>query len=167
MKKALLLLSFVHLLAACTNDIEILPNDESQKLIVNALINANKTNNAIFLALSGYHEPQVVKNGIIHLYINNVLSETISECTYRPNNDSPLDYQNYFYQISSRFKTGDQVRIEVETKDGKYKANAEATVYEPIEIIKADTIESNHSLSETSESLWIYQATKWKIKSPL
>ena len=85
MKKALLLLSFVHLLAACTNDIEILPNDESQKLIVNALINANKTNNAIFLALSGYHEPQVVKNGIIHLYINNVLSETISECTYRPN----------------------------------------------------------------------------------
>lgn len=45
MKKALLLLSFVHLLAACTNDIEILPNDESQKLIVNALINANKTNN--------------------------------------------------------------------------------------------------------------------------
>ena len=43
MKKALLLLSFVHLLAACTNDIEILPNDESQKLIVNALINANKT----------------------------------------------------------------------------------------------------------------------------
>ena len=104
MKKALLLLSFVHLLAACTNDIEILPNDESQKLIVNALINANKTNNAIFLALSGYHEPQVVKNGIIHLYINNVLSETISECTYRPNNDSPLDYQNYFYQISSRFK---------------------------------------------------------------
>ena len=27
MKKALLLLSFVHLLAACTNDIEILPND--------------------------------------------------------------------------------------------------------------------------------------------
>ena len=113
MKKALLLLSFVHLLAACTNDIEILPNDESQKLIVNALINANKTNNAIFLALSGYHEPQVVKNGIIHLYINNVLSETISECTYRPNNDSPLDYQNYFYQISSRFKTGDQVRIEV------------------------------------------------------
>ena len=59
MKKALLLLSFVHLLAACTNDIEILPNDESQKLIVNALINANKTNNAIFLALSGYHEPQV------------------------------------------------------------------------------------------------------------
>lgn len=164
MKKALLLLSFVHLLAACTNDIEILPNDESQKLIVNALINANKTNNAIFLALSGYHEPQVVKNGIIHLYINNVLSETISECTYRPNNDSPLDYQNYFYQISSRFKTGDQVRIEVETKDGKYKANAEATVYEPIEIIKADTIESNHSLSETSESLWIYQATKWKIK---
>lgn len=102
------------------------------------------------------------KNGIIHLYINNVLSETISECTYRPNNDSPLDYQNYFYQISSRFKTGDQVRIEVETKDGKYKANAEATVYEPIEIIKADTIESNHSLSETSESLWIYQATKWK-----
>ena len=126
MKKALLLLSFVHLLAACTNDIEILPNDESQKLIVNALINANKTNNAIFLALSGYHEPQVVKNGIIHLYINNVLSETISECTYRPNNDSPLDYQNYFYQISSRFKTGDQVRIEVETKDGKYKANAES-----------------------------------------
>ena len=27
-----------------------------------------------------------------------------------------------------------------------------------------ETIESNHSLSETSESLWIYQATKWKIK---
>ena len=64
MKKALLLLSFVHLLAACTNDIEILPNDESQKLIVNALINANKTNNAIFLALSGYPEPAFINENI-------------------------------------------------------------------------------------------------------
>ena len=38
MKKALLLLSFVHLLAACTNDIEILPNDESQKLMYTFLL---------------------------------------------------------------------------------------------------------------------------------
>ena len=31
MKKALLLLSFVHLLAACTNDIEILPPDKRKQ----------------------------------------------------------------------------------------------------------------------------------------
>ena len=54
MKKALLLLSFVHLLAACTNDIEILPNDASQKLIVNALINANI---ALCLLLFGRAHP--------------------------------------------------------------------------------------------------------------
>ena len=37
MKKALLLLSFVHLLAAFTNDIEILTNDESQSCIYRLL----------------------------------------------------------------------------------------------------------------------------------
>ena len=100
MKKKHFLLLFILfiLLAACTNDIEILPNDESQKAHRQRSDKTQtKTNNAIFLALSGYHEPQVVKNGIIHLYINNVLSETISECTYRPNNDSPLDYQKLFF----------------------------------------------------------------------
>lgn len=164
MKKTLLLLLLVHLLAACTNDIEVLPNNEPQKLIINALMNASRTDNAIFLALSGYRHPEVVKNGVIHLYINGELSETVTECTHHSLDKYEWEYMDYFYRINSRFKAGDHVRIEVQTKDGKYKADAETTVYDPIEIDKVDTIINNNSSTEFMESLYNGQYTKWKIQ---
>lgn len=164
MKKALLLLSFVHLLVACTNDIEVLPDDEPQKLIINAMMNAGSTDNAIFLALSGYRAPQVVKNGIIRLYINDVLSETVTECTHHSANDYESEYMDYFYQINSCFRTGDHIRIEVETKDGKYKANAETTVCEPIEIVRADTIATSGGISENEGYFLLVQYANWEIK---
>lgn len=164
MKKSLLLLAFIQLLAACTNDIEVMPDDEPQKLIINAMMNAGKTDNAIFLALSHYSEPQVVKNGIIRLYINDVLSETVTECTHHSDNRYESEYMDYFYRINSSFKAGDHVRIEVETRDGKYQANAETTVYEPVEIVKTDTFKTYFSSSESMGSLWSVQFTNWKIK---
>lgn len=164
MKKAFLLLLFVHLLAACTNDIEVLPDNEPQKLIINAMMNAGQTDNAIFLALSGYSQPEVVKNGVIYLYINGELSETVTECTHHSQNKYEWEYMDYFYRISSHFKAGDHVRIEVQTKDGKYRANAETTVYEPIEIEKIDTTASNNSSIEEIENLYNSQYTQWKIK---
>lgn len=162
MKQILLFLSSIHLLAACTNNLEMLSDSEPRKLIVNALISADRTDNAIFLALSDYREPQLVKNGIIRLYINNICAETVSECVHRPNPYTSV-YQNYYYPISSHFHTGDLVRIEVETTDGKYKAHAETRVPEPIEIVEADTLKSDYTLTDILEKLWVYQSTDLKI----
>lgn len=163
MKKISLLLLFIHLLTACTNEIGPIPNDEPQKLVVSALLNAAKTENAIYLNLSDYSNPQIVKNGIIRLYINGELSETIDKCTYQPEYEEYESYKDYYYSVHSRFKTGDRVRIETETRDGKFYAEAETTVYEPLRIIKMDTLRITIN-SSFGSGVWNRDYTRLKIK---
>lgn len=164
MKKISLLLLSIYLLAACTNEIGPIPNDEPQKLIISALLNATKTENAIYLNLSDYSNPQIVKNGIIRLYINGELSETIGECTYHPENEEYESYKDYYYSVHSHFKTGDRVRIEAETRDGKFHAEAETTVYEPLRIIKMDTLHITINSSSGGGFVWTSEYTRLKIK---
>lgn len=163
MKKISLLLLCIHLLTACTNEIGPIPNNEPRKLIISALLNAGKTENAIYLNLSDYSSPQIVKNGIIRLYINGELSETIDECTWHPENEEYENYKDYYYSVHSHFKTGDHVRIEAETRDGKFNAEAETTVYEPLRIIKMDTLRITINSSFGSEE---YTRLKIKLEAP-
>lgn len=163
MKKISLLLLFIHLLTACTNEIGPIPNNEPRKLIISALLNAGKTENAIYLNLSDYSSPQIVKNGIIRLYINGELSETIDECIWHPENEEYENYKDYYYSVHSYFKTGDHVRIEAETRDGKFYAEAETMVYEPLRILKMDTLRITINSSFGSEE---YTRLKIKLEAP-
>lgn len=162
-----LLLPLLCLATACVNDIEVLPDDEPRKLIVNAILNASRTDNAVYLALSGYQHPETVKNGIIRLYINGEPAETVTECSYTPADSMAYyatEYMEYPYRISSRFHTGDRVRIEVETKDGAYRASAETSVYEPIQITRIDTIAYGNEWRDVWGGSLLYQSYYAKLK---
>lgn len=167
MKKIFLLSLFICLLASCTNEIGPIPNDEPQKLIINALMNAGKTENAIYLNLSDYNSPQIVKNGIIRLYINGELSETITECIHPSEDEIYTSYEDYYYKVHSTFNSGDHIRIKAETSDGKFRAEAETIVHEPIRILQLDTLHRTGSLTGnnlSNGSLWLSEYTRLKIK---
>lgn len=121
---------------SCENTIPFKTNDISQKLIVNALINANKTENPVYLHLTGVDKVSFVRNGVIKIYLNGILKETIR--VEEDKDQWGMKEEKYVSRI--RYSSGDEVRMEVETEDGEYQAYAELTVPTPIEIEKIDTM---------------------------
>lgn len=126
MKKYILLLCTLLAMVACTNTIGYLPDDEPKKLVVNALMTAGNDNNRIYLHYTGWAASTPATDGMIHLYINGQLAETIT---------AEADY----YPVKSKFNAGDKVRIEASTANGAYRAEAEASVQAPLQILQVDT----------------------------
>lgn len=126
MKKYLLFLCVFVILGACTNTIGYLPDDEPKKLIVNAMMQTENNDNRIYLHYTGWTATTPVTDGIIHLYINGKLSETITA-------------EDDYYPVKSIFRTGDKVKIEASSENGKYKAKAETRISAPLQIINVDT----------------------------
>lgn len=129
-----MLLSVLLMITACTNEIGLLPNNEPTKLIINALLSADGSQNRIYLHLSGWMEATEVTDGTVRLYTNGRLVETI---TPRPTEGE--EEGKVYYQVGSTFQTGDRVRIEASVANGIYQAEAETTVEAPIQVIKIDT----------------------------
>mgnify|MGYP000455908695 CR=1 FL=1 len=44
-----------------------------------------------------------------------------------------------YYPVKSIFRTGDKVKIEASSENGKYKAKAETRISAPLQIINVDT----------------------------
>ena len=82
--------------------------------------------NRIYLHYTGWTATTPVTDGIIHLYINGKLSETITA-------------EDDYYPVKSIFRTGDKVKIEASSENGKYKAKAETRISAPLQIINVDT----------------------------
>lgn len=167
MKKLSLLLLFTALWTACTNEIGTIPNDEPKKLIINAILNAANTENAIYLNLSDYSTPDIVKDGTIRLYVNGELTETINECKQRSREEIIPMYTEFYYPVNTRFQIGDRIRIEAETKDGRYKAEAETGVYEPLKIVSLDTMHISYappSVTGSNYPGWLNEYTRLKVK---
>ena len=115
MKKYFLFLCVFVILSACTNTIGYLPDDEPKKLIVNAMMQTENNDNRIYLHYTGWTATTPVTDGIIHLYINGKLSETITA-------------EDDYYPVKSIFRTGDKVKIEASSENGKYKAQLHKSV---------------------------------------
>lgn len=126
MKSYLIVLYTLLTLTACTNTIGYLPDDEPKKLIVNAMMEAESDDNRIYLHYTGWEATTPVTDGIIDLYINGELTETIQ---------AEVNY----YPVKSKFHTGDKVRIEASTQNGTYRAKAETSIQPPLQIVKVDT----------------------------
>lgn len=126
MKKYTLLFCLFVFITACTNTIGYLPNDEPTKLIVNALMEAGSNDNRIYLHYTGWASTTPVTDGVIHIYINGELKETVT---------SEGDY----YPVKSNFNVGDVVKIEALTDNGTYRAEAETCIYPPLQILQIDT----------------------------
>ena len=163
MKKAILFFSFILCLAvSCTNEIGPIPYDEPQKLIINAMLNAGKPENTIYLHLSDPVYPQIVRNGIIRLYINNDLTDTVTECTYHADENFPL--KEYPYYTHCSFKSGDHVRIEASTRDGKFRAEAVTTVHEPLQVLKLDTFHMKSDTMNVEEQSYVNKQLRLKVR---
>lgn len=126
MKKSFFLLCTLVILGACTHIIGYLPDDEPKKLIVNALMTTGDNDNRVYLHYTGWTATTPVTDGVVSLYINGKLSETITA-------------ENDYYPVKSIFRTGDKVSIEASSENGKYKAQAETCISAPLQIINIDT----------------------------
>lgn len=126
MKKYFLFLCTLVVLGACTNTIGYLPDDEPRKLIVNAIMETGENDNRIYLHYTGWTSTTPVTDGIVHLYINGKLEETIIA-------------EGDYYPVKSIFRTGDKVNIEATSENGKFKAKGETYISAPLQIINVDT----------------------------
>lgn len=126
MKKYFLFLCTLIILGACTNTIGYLPDDEPRKLIVNAMMKAGDDDNRVYLHYTGWTATTPVTDGIVRLYINGKLAETITA-------------EGHYYPVKSIFRTGDRVNIEASAENGEFTAKAETRISAPLQIMSVDT----------------------------
>ena len=120
------------LATSCENQIDIDIKPAPTQLIIHAQMNADSTNNRIFLNLSDPVKLKEVTDGVIEIRINGVLSEKpqpILPVENRPAANS--------YLVTSAFRPGDVVRVDACTADGQHKAWAEVVVPQPAFIKEA------------------------------
>lgn len=120
---------------SCENEIMLNETEISPKLIMNAFINTDSTNNVLYLNMSGSMKLANIDKAVVEVYVNNKLVETAEEILSL----NSLDKQKR-YLITTKFNPDELVRIEARTADGKYHAWIEETVLQPpMPIEKVDT----------------------------
>lgn len=119
--------------ASCENEVSFNPDNKEPKLVLNALLDAESTENYISVTLTGKSDITVIKNAKVLIYINNELKETATPIKLK--NSTQTDC----YLIKSSFKENDLIKIDVKTSDIKYHAWAEVRVPKRLEIDKVDT----------------------------
>lgn len=121
-------------LTSCENEISFNNKNKNTLLVINALLDATKSENCIYLNLTGSNQSAEVKDAIVNIYINGVLKETAN---YKEN--AEYGRGNHFYSVISSFNPEDKIEVEAITKDGKYHATAQVSVPIPISITHIDT----------------------------
>lgn len=123
------------LLCGCNNEIPFNLAENPPKLVMNALIQAEKPENYLYLSLTGQTIPTYVTDATVEVRINGQLTETVHAL---PLSDHSFPNQ---YRLTSHFTPGDVVRIDAMTPDGKHHAWAEDIIPHPIgSIEKVDTV---------------------------
>lgn len=133
-----LLLLLPVFLGGCENELPFNMQANPPRLIMNALINADSTNNVLFLNLTGQNVIGHVKDASIEVRVNDVLVETPEALPEYVDGDF-VSSQKCF-PITTKFNPGDKVRIDAVTGDGTHHAWAEVTVPQPpLPIERVDT----------------------------
>lgn len=131
------LLMLIIFICSCENEIDFNKAARPPKLIMNALINADSTNNILYLNKTGQYVISDVTNASVEVRVNDVLVETPKAIPI-PTGDF-VSLQKRFL-ITTKFHPGDKVRIDARTEDGEFHAWAEVVVPQPpIPIEKVDT----------------------------
>ena len=156
MKRILYLAIITFSFISCENEIPFDIKENPQKLILNALIDADKEENEIILGLTGRDKTDIVYEGSVDIYINGVHKEHLLTI--------PSDLPDYGYLVAGvvkthlRFSPDDTIRIEARTDDGKHYAWAEVVVPHPVAIEKIDT-------SQFSTTTWSSLDTYLRVKT--
>lgn len=142
MKKFLYLLFYVCAGAAfisCENVLEYQQEEQPCQLVMNALLEADVTDNKVYLSLSGETMTSYLERGAVTVYVNGEWKET-QEAGYGV--DQAGSEYLLFARLSTVFHPGDRIKIEAEGEAGEvgYKAFAEVSVPYPVEPIQVDTM---------------------------
>lgn len=135
---SILALLLIILCSSCENEIPFNKAAKPPRLIMNAFINADSTNNVLLLNLTGSTVISDVTDATVEVRINDALVESPQPIPF-PTGDF-RDTQKRF-RITSKFNPGDKVRIDARTGDGVHHAWAEVTVPQPpLPITQVDTV---------------------------
>ncbi|MCD8184403.1 MAG: DUF4249 domain-containing protein [Bacteroides sp.] len=138
-------------LSSCENEIPYKTGFKEPQLIMNALLDAGKAENFVYLSLSGAESIGHVEEASVTLSINGKQVEALEECPpLKPLgslDQDPNNWLNFLPEIGKRkefrmrtaLQPGDVVRLDAIAENGKYHAWTEATVPHPVNPIRVDT----------------------------
>lgn len=127
-------------MAACEHDIDIRTDREQPQLSLHGYLSADSAVNHLVVGMTGVSQATIVHQAHVEVYVNGEFRE---KCK--------ADGDTRRYLITTPFRPGDRVRIEVATTDGNHHAYVEETVPQPvggIKGVKAQLVEEHKFLSE-------------------
>lgn len=142
-------------LCACKADIETFEFRGDEHLCVNGIINNLNAENHIYCSFLSCNKRTIISKADIRIYVNGNLAETVSNG----------DGQGKF-QIKSKFKAGDHVRLEVSAAEATVWAEVDVPL--PVEITQLDTIMTKTTFENWDDDAMpedIYRV-KASIKTP-
>lgn len=119
-------------LAGCENQIPYNPGEQKPLLIMNALLDAGKADNYVYLHLSQGNKIRQVNRSTLSLYVNGQLAEKP-----QPLEDSQPVRSTFC--LHTAFRPGDRIRLEATAEGEEYRVEAEVTVPQPVKDIRVDT----------------------------
>ena len=102
----------VTMMSSCENELPFNINNNPPKLVMNALINAESTDNLLFLNFTSKENSTHVQNVTVEVRINGELKESL-----RPLPPETEGNPQCRFGITSRFTPGDAVRSEEHTSE--------------------------------------------------
>lgn len=133
----LLLTSLLCLLFACENEIPFNFLPQEPELVVNAVLEAGKKENLVYLHIITDKKTKQVENGSVTVYVNDEKKEVAEARVMAWIKDEYIKYCT----LSTLFLPGDRVRLEATAEDGRYQASAEVQMPQPLEeAIRVDTL---------------------------
>lgn len=146
--------AFIGLLTACEHEIPFTPKTTEPQLIMNALLDAGKPENEVFLHLNEGQSIGRLHEATLTLFVNGQIAETPRALTAEEICGSPDDYPEgttiiyesiryKLFRLTTAFRPGDHIRLEATAEEGKYHVSAEVTVPQPVESLHVDTCVAN------------------------
>ena len=127
----LILLVIILVTVSCENELPFNIKDNPPKLVMNAFINADSLTNVLFLNLTGKDYANHIENATVEVHVNGELRETLRPLPMETEYDKQCRFN-----ITGKFASGEVVRIDAMTDDGKYHAWAEVTVPQRLDKIE-------------------------------
>ena len=127
----LILLVIILVTVSCENELPFNIKDNPPKLVMNAFINADSMTNVLFLNLTGKNYANHIENATVEVHVNGELRETLRPLPMETEYDKQCRFN-----ITGKFASGEVVRIDAMTDDGKYHAWAEITVPQRLDKIE-------------------------------
>lgn len=122
------------LVTSCENEISYDAGELTPKLTMNAFINSDSLTHQLYLSFTGKTKPQPVTHAVVEVWVNGELKET-----QRPVLDEQTGLSSV--NMNTRFQSGDVVRMDARTDDGKHHARVEETIPHPVQIQEIETSE--------------------------